>query len=126
MDFKPICNSFCLKLTDRCPSKKVHPRCKEKIEAIFPPPMPRYTRWLRQLLAVSDGDPGLARRQLAWLMGKVHSDTQRLSERRVLLDRYVRDCVHRHKPIQYILGTQPFGDLDIVTKPPTLIPRYIN
>ncbi|KAJ1975501.1 hypothetical protein H4R35_003118 [Dimargaris xerosporica] len=32
--------------------------------------------------------------------------------------------LHHHKPLQYILGTQPFGDLDILTRPPTLIPRW--
>ncbi|KAI9028846.1 S-adenosyl-L-methionine-dependent methyltransferase, partial [Phycomyces nitens] len=28
-----------------------------------------------------------------------------------------------NKPLQYILGTQPFCDLEIVTRPPVLIPR---
>ncbi|KAJ1985265.1 hypothetical protein H4R34_000085 [Dimargaris verticillata] len=32
--------------------------------------------------------------------------------------------IHHHKPLQYILGTQPFGALDILTRPPTLIPRW--
>ncbi|EPQ57293.1 S-adenosyl-L-methionine-dependent methyltransferase [Gloeophyllum trabeum ATCC 11539] len=29
----------------------------------------------------------------------------------------------RGEPLQYILGTQPFGSLDILTRPPVLIPR---
>ncbi|KAJ1657392.1 hypothetical protein IWQ61_003212 [Dispira simplex] len=32
--------------------------------------------------------------------------------------------VHHRKPLQYLLGSQPFGELDILTQPPTLIPRW--
>lgn len=37
------------------------------------------------------------------------------------------DAVHRrsrHEPLQYILGTQPFGNLDIRCEPGVLIPRW--
>ncbi|KAI8148146.1 S-adenosyl-L-methionine-dependent methyltransferase, partial [Fennellomyces sp. T-0311] len=57
-----------------------------------------------------------AKRQLFWLKEKT-SDP-------VILNRQVQDRVVRHKPLQYILGSQPFGDLDIVTRPPVLIPRW--
>jgi release factor glutamine methyltransferase len=30
----------------------------------------------------------------------------------------------RHKPLQYVLGTQPFYDKDIAVRPPVLIPRW--
>ncbi|KAI7880110.1 S-adenosyl-L-methionine-dependent methyltransferase [Lichtheimia hyalospora FSU 10163] len=36
----------------------------------------------------------------------------------------IRDRVLFDKPLQYVLGTQPFGELDIVTRPPVLIPRW--
>lgn len=40
-----------------------------------------------------------------------------------LLQSYVDQRVKTRKPLQYILGTQPFMDLEILTRPPTLIPR---
>ncbi|KAG0737201.1 hypothetical protein G6F22_009601 [Rhizopus arrhizus] len=40
------------------------------------------------------------------------------------LNTLIDQRVLQHKPLQYILGTQPFCELDIVTKPPTLIPRW--
>ncbi|KAI9496011.1 S-adenosyl-L-methionine-dependent methyltransferase [Zychaea mexicana] len=74
------------------------------------------SRWIRRLLPACDNDVSLARRQLTWLKEKTRNPT--------LLDRHVYDRVVRHKPLQYILGTQPFGDLEIVTRPPVLIPRW--
>ncbi|KAK3808003.1 MAG: S-adenosyl-L-methionine-dependent methyltransferase [Linnemannia gamsii] len=48
-----------------------------------------------------------------------------LSEREVeLMQGYVDERVKARKPLQYILGTQPFMDLEILTRPPTLIPRW--
>ncbi|KAG0353463.1 hypothetical protein BG005_007252 [Podila minutissima] len=41
-----------------------------------------------------------------------------------LLQGYVDQRVKSRKPLQYILGTQPFMDLEILTRPPTLIPRW--
>ncbi|KAH6571071.1 hypothetical protein BASA50_003695 [Batrachochytrium salamandrivorans] len=40
------------------------------------------------------------------------------------LDRWIDQRVLDHKPLQYILGTQPFAGLDIAVRPPTLIPRW--
>ncbi|KAF9586304.1 GTPase of the mitochondrial inner membrane that associates with the large ribosomal subunit [Lunasporangiospora selenospora] len=48
-----------------------------------------------------------------------------LSEKEVtLLQSYVDQRVKFRKPLQYILGTQPFMELEILTRPPTLIPRW--
>ncbi|KAF9908038.1 hypothetical protein EC991_010282 [Linnemannia zychae] len=48
-----------------------------------------------------------------------------LSEREIeLMQGYVDERVKTRKPLQYILGTQPFMDLEILTRPPTLIPRW--
>ncbi|KAF9436320.1 hypothetical protein BGZ76_004281 [Entomortierella beljakovae] len=47
--------------------------------------------------------------------------TSRVTE---LMQSYVDQRVDTRKPLQYILGTQPFMDLEIITRPPTLIPRW--
>ncbi|KAJ1855134.1 hypothetical protein LPJ76_003522 [Coemansia sp. RSA 638] len=36
----------------------------------------------------------------------------------------VHDRVETNKPLQYILGTQPFGNATVLTRPPVLIPRW--
>ncbi|GJJ70609.1 hypothetical protein EMPS_02958 [Entomortierella parvispora] len=41
-----------------------------------------------------------------------------------LMQDYINQRVHHRKPLQYILGTQPFLDLEILVRPPTLIPRW--
>ncbi|KAJ3029337.1 UNVERIFIED_CONTAM: hypothetical protein HDU68_012492 [Siphonaria sp. JEL0065] len=40
------------------------------------------------------------------------------------LETWTTQRAQSHKPLQYILGTQPFADLDIKLRPPTLIPRW--
>lgn len=39
------------------------------------------------------------------------------------LQEWLQNLVDEHKPIQYILGSVPFNGVDIIVKPPTLIPR---
>lgn len=39
------------------------------------------------------------------------------------LQQWLGNLVDEHKPIQYILGSVPFNGIDIIVKPPTLIPR---
>lgn len=39
------------------------------------------------------------------------------------LEQVVHDITVLHKPIQYILGTVPFLDLELIVRPPILIPR---
>lgn len=39
------------------------------------------------------------------------------------LQQWLQNLVDEHKPIQYILGSVPFNGVDIIVKPPTLIPR---
>ncbi|CAG8500857.1 5471_t:CDS:2 [Ambispora gerdemannii] len=45
-------------------------------------------------------------------------------EEKEVLSALVRQRVEQSKPLQYILGTQPFLDLEIITRPPVLIPRW--
>ncbi|KAG1121915.1 hypothetical protein G6F42_011968 [Rhizopus arrhizus] len=56
--------------------------------------------WIQRLLPACDGDLGHTKRQLEWLKEKVTLDLSGDSR------------------------TQPFCELDIVTRPPTLIPRW--
>ncbi|KAI0302643.1 S-adenosyl-L-methionine-dependent methyltransferase [Russula brevipes] len=84
--------------------------------------MPRSMR-AAQLVTTLAGHIGRdnARLELKWLMEAIHSanDTPHpLPSLSKWLSRRVRG-----EPIQYILGTQPFGHLDVLTRPPVLIPR---
>lgn len=45
------------------------------------------------------------------------------SEQEEQLARSLYEHCKEYKPLQYILGTVPFGDLEIIVEPPTLIPR---
>ncbi|KAJ2962617.1 hypothetical protein NQZ79_g2260 [Umbelopsis isabellina] len=84
----------------------------------------------RQLLKICDNDTRLAQRELHWMLDHVlanKTDSTRshltLGDTNKLIN-MVTDRVEHHKPLQYILGTQPFCELDIITRPPTLIPRW--
>lgn len=69
-----------------------------------------------------------ARNELRWLrehLAATKNATKRLnplqrneSLRRLCLER------SRGKPLQYIIGDQPFGDLEILCRPGVLIPRF--
>jgi len=51
-------------------------------------------------------------------------DTIELSQdEHAILERWISDITDHHKPIQYILGTVPFIDTEIIVEPPILIPR---
>ncbi|CAG8515997.1 2636_t:CDS:2 [Ambispora leptoticha] len=45
-------------------------------------------------------------------------------EEKEILSALVSQRVEQSKPLQYILGTQPFLNLEIITRPPVLIPRW--
>jgi len=85
-----------------------------------------------QLQAVYD-DVILCTQYAWWLVQAVtnKSQTQLLAAPQCDLtshqEEQLRSWVHRmvvdHMPIQYILGTVPFADVDILVRPPVLIPR---
>ncbi|CUS23980.1 LAQU0S13e00606g1_1 [Lachancea quebecensis] len=57
----------------------------------------------------------VAQQELRWIQEEI-SDKKR-----------VRQCCllrSRHYPLQYLLGTQPFGPLDVICQPGVLIPRW--
>ncbi|KAI8081748.1 S-adenosyl-L-methionine-dependent methyltransferase [Halteromyces radiatus] len=92
----------------------------------------KYTTLIRRLLPACDNDISLAKRQIIWMKEKIIMDRHDIKNTSTLLtteelnrlDTFVQQRVEQHKPLQYILGTQPFYGLDILTRPPTLIPRW--
>ncbi|KAI8061766.1 S-adenosyl-L-methionine-dependent methyltransferase [Gongronella butleri] len=91
----------------------------------------QHLQLVKRLLPSCEGDTQTAKRQLQWLKDKIVADRARPRSDRSLddgewrqLETYVDQRVYDHKPLQYILGTQPFYDLDLLTRPPTLIPRW--
>ncbi|KAG0281413.1 hypothetical protein BGZ96_001143 [Linnemannia gamsii] len=101
--------------------------------------------WTEALVPVCNNSKSHASQELKWLLQHAQhqsnlllreqsrrSTTARhavagagLSEKEIeLMQGYVDERVKARKPLQYILGTQPFMDLDILTRPPTLIPRW--
>ncbi len=63
----------------------------------------------------------LTNKSKTWLLtnSELHiSDTQQAQ-----LEQWITDRVKYHKPLAYILGSVPFCNLEILVKPPVLIPR---
>ena len=50
-------------------------------------------------------------------------DTSMLENLRMQLEDFIIQRITHKKPLQYILGSVPFGDLTILVEPPILIPR---
>lgn len=87
---------------------------------------------LPSLLRASAGDLPSAKAELRWLREHALSTAASLRRSRttpsltpgwrVLLRSY---CLARERgePLQYVMGSQPFGDLDILCRPVVLIPR---
>lgn len=71
-------------------------------------------------------DIGAAQNELRWLREHVEGDAERQNakEKAILLRKLIKDRVSG-KPLQYILGTEYFGDLEIKCRPGVLIPRYV-
>ncbi|KAF9154227.1 hypothetical protein BG015_001481 [Linnemannia schmuckeri] len=98
--------------------------------------------WTEALVPVCNNSKSHASQELKWLLQHAKHQSRpslaagsvatggggkggSLSEKEVeLMQGYVDERVKTRKPLQYILGTQPFMDLEILTRPPTLIPRW--
>ncbi|KAF9296701.1 hypothetical protein BGZ88_012060 [Linnemannia elongata] len=99
--------------------------------------------WTEALVPVCNNSKSHASQELKWLLQHAKHQSrasltarssgaaagggsrESLSEKEVeLMQGYVDERVKTRKPLQYILGTQPFMDLEILTRPPTLIPRW--
>ena len=81
---------------------------------------------LLPILLRSCRDLSTARNELRWLREDVNQRGQDgVANRNVHRNQLKELCLERGKgvPLQYILGTQPFGNLDIICKRDVLIPR---
>lgn len=52
-----------------------------------------------------------------------HQQFTLTTEQQQKLDLWVHNQLENHEPLQYLIGTAPFNDLNLVIKPPILIPR---
>lgn len=52
-----------------------------------------------------------------------HETISLTPEQETKLHSWLNALINEHKPLQYLIGSVPFGNLDIIVKPPTLIPR---
>jgi methylase of polypeptide subunit release factors len=70
-------------------------------------------------------DLSTAKNELRWLREHVQrsAKTRGAKEEGVLLKKLVQDRASG-KPLQYILGTEYFGELEIACRPGVLIPRW--
>ena len=76
-------------------------------------------------------DPHEARTVAQWLIEKVtgKSHAQLIAQPTIAqeeldkLEQYIREITVEHKPVQYILSSVPFLNLELLVEPPVLIPR---
>jgi release factor glutamine methyltransferase len=94
------------------------------------------SHFIRQLLKVCDNNVNQAKQELRWITQHALKQTRHKNyncnsdnvpqldqKESKIIAKMVEDRVEKFKPLQYILGTQPFCDLEIITKTPVLIPR---
>lgn len=92
-----------------------------------------YINDIRQKLAVVYNDDTLCQQYAWWILQAVCEKTKTeliiqetlmlSSEQRQKIDQWIYQLVEDKMPLQYILGSVPFADLNILVEPPTLIPR---
>jgi release factor glutamine methyltransferase len=94
----------------------------------------------RSLGMLPDLMQSLSKQELRWMIqaiidrrrcGRIRTDVDLKSgietftiKEKNRLNAWISDRVLKHKPLQYILRSQPFCGLDIKVRPPTLIPRW--
>lgn len=68
-----------------------------------------------------------ARNELRWLKEYVQELEEKATRGRRKPPTLLKLCKERAlgRPLQYILGNQPFGELDILCRKGVLIPRYV-
>ncbi|CDO70595.1 hypothetical protein BN946_scf184656.g10 [Trametes cinnabarina] len=95
----------------------------------FPQPPPKLMPTSSSLLArlarsLGHGPRAIqdARNELRWMKQALESPPKGIHPSATSLQEMVDRRV-RHEPLQYILGSVPFGPLHIVCRPPVLIPR---
>lgn len=86
-----------------------------------------------KISAAYDGDEMLCQQYAWWILQTIcnmtkteliMNDTVMLShEQQEQLDHWIHQIVAEKMPLQYLIGSVPFADCDILVQPPTLIPR---
>jgi release factor glutamine methyltransferase len=92
-----------------------------------------YINEIRHKLATVYDDETLCQQYAWWILQAVceKTKTELIIQEAVMLspeqqqkiDRWLEYLVQDKMPLQYVLGTVPFADLEILVEPPTLIPR---
>lgn len=93
-----------------------------------------YINDIRHKIApVYDGDETLCQQYAWWMLQALceKTKTELISQETVMLsneqkeqlEQWIYQLVEEKKPVQYILGSVPFADCDILVEPPILIPR---
>lgn len=88
---------------------------------------------IERQLAVRFADPTLCQQYARWLVAALYQKniTHLLAQKNHMLsddqqktlDTWIMQLVDQQMPIQYLLGTVPFGNLTLTVEPPVLIPR---
>ena len=86
-----------------------------------------------KIASAYDGDETLSQQYAWWILQAIcrmtkteliMNDTVMLShEQQEQLDHWIHQIVVEHMPLQYLIGSVPFADCDILVETPTLIPR---
>lgn len=92
-----------------------------------------YITKIREKLLLAYNDPTLCQQYAWWLLQAISEKTKTeliaqstvmlSSAQKNILEKWIILLVNEKMPIQYILGSVPFNDIDILVQPPTLIPR---
>jgi release factor glutamine methyltransferase len=92
-----------------------------------------YINNIRHALAAYDNDDTLCQQYAWWLLQALcsKSKTELIAQETIMLsdeqkkqlNEWLHQLIQKHKPLQYILGSVPFADCDILVQTPTLIPR---
>ncbi len=92
-----------------------------------------YINDIRQRLSALYEDDTLCQQYAWWILQAICNKTKTeliiqesvalTLEQRQKIERWMQLLVQEKMPLQYVLGSVPFADLDILVEPPTLIPR---
>jgi release factor glutamine methyltransferase len=104
---------------------------KKNMDKLYP--IQELVAALRTQLLPCCQQPEGARQEAWWMLEKLTGKSKGIlmgqtlvqlsDDERATLDLWISHRVLQNKPLQYILGTVPFCDLEIIVQPPILIPR---
>ncbi|HZW60630.1 MAG TPA: peptide chain release factor N(5)-glutamine methyltransferase [Candidatus Babeliales bacterium] len=87
---------------------------RHRLEAVYSDPLlcEQYAWWTVETITGKDK---------ATLL--LHPDNILTPEQHHTLEQWLYKMIKEHEPIQYLIGSVPFGNVEIIVKSPTLIPR---